>query len=181
MVGETTTPRPLGSPAIRRYPQVRILPGETKDQCSDGAARVAAFLTASTSSDGRPAGGASAAACPISPGSSPRSSAVANGSTPPAALDRPASALAEPTAAAEQPTRAAAQESPVPSSRAAAPGATPARTSSARRDRQAIKASEPSLDHDKSAEPTELDAPGEPRTSLRTLRGSALGVLSATR
>ncbi len=56
---------------------------------------------------------------------------------------RPASALAEPTAAAEQPTRAAAQESPVPSIRAAAPAATPARTGSARRDTQATRAISP--------------------------------------
>src|SRR6266545_4584140 len=109
------------------------------------AARVVAFLAsyAGTSSDGRPAGGASTATCPVSPGNSPRSSAAASGSTPPAALDRPASALAEPTAAAEQPTRAAAQGSPVPSSRAAAPAATAARTDSARRDTQSTRAISP--------------------------------------
>src|SRR6266545_1862681 len=125
------------------------------------AARVVAFLASysGTSSDGRPAGGASTAASPVSPGSSSRSSAAASGSTPPAALDRPASALAEPTAAAEQPTRAAAQESPVPSSRAAAPAATPARTGSARRDTQATKAISPPSTTTRAPKPTELDDP----------------------
>src|SRR6266545_5342438 len=132
VVGETTTPRPLSSPTIRRYPQ-----------CGFSLARRRINAPTGGSSGGLPGfvcgyvqRRATSWRCQrssvsgLTPGSSPRSSAAASGSTPPAALDRPASALAEPTAAAEQPTRAAAQESPVPSSRAAAPAATPARTGS---------------------------------------------------
>src|SRR6266545_2856689 len=123
-------------------------------------ARVAAFLAsyAGTSSDGRPAAGASATMCPASPESSPTPLVAATGSTPPGTLDQPASASGEP-AGEGSPAHAATRESRVPSSDPAAPTNTPARTGSERRDTQTTRAISPPSTTTRAPKPTELDAP----------------------
>src|SRR6266511_3263347 len=120
-------------------------------------ARVAAFPAshAGTSSDGRPAAGASATLTgklAHTGRGSARLNAARNARSARVSFGRA-------TDAAGPPTRDAAQGSPCPSTGAAALTDTQARTDSARPDTQTTRAISPSLDQDKSAEPTELDAP----------------------
>jgi len=108
-----------------------------------------------TSSGGRPAGGASAGACPASRGRSSSAPVAVSGSTPPVAPDQLGPAAAVRPGGAKSPARGGGRGSPAHSTFAAARAAKRARTSSARGDRRTTRPNSPPSPTPRSAQPND--------------------------
>src|SRR6266536_5781760 len=172
-VAETGMPRLLSSPTIRLYPQ-----------CGFSLARRRISSRSEHSSGGRPSfrcayvhRRAISWRCQRSSVSGLNVKTVQagrgseRGSAIPTVRDQLVSASAARPVGEGSPAHGGGPGSPTPSSDAAAPAATPARTGSARRDTQTTRASSPPSTTARAPEPSEPGNPREPRASLRTLRG----------